>query len=764
MSDASPTQRWVTPATLAGVVATLALVPVLREPHFYFWDDSAAVFVPTWRAIGLDLLAGRWPTLRPDLWMGGNWAAEAQFGLWNPVNLAAYVVVALLPDLAVAATVVKVGFMVLFAEGAYVLLREHGAARGPAAAVASALPFTGFTLYADASMWASGLLALAWTPWFWWSARRFAGGRLNPAVVWATGYLLLTSGSPYGALAAVVTLVGVGAGALLARDGRVVARLVLVGACTGTAAAVAFLPTVLSASVGWRGGYARVFNNGDLGANLTLLAGSGSPSLLPAIRFWDDWGASVPLAYGLWFGLPLLAWADAGALRRRAPGLVGALVAGAVFLALALGPSDLWLFRWPIRLLPYVYLSAAVVVAVAASALRTDHAPARLAASAVAIVAGGWIAFSARPDLAGDHLASTLLGLALTAALGLAALRVPGAVPAVLVAGTAAVLAWQTAWVPVNTATSQWRFPTAVTDLEDWAAAHPGPVVQVANAVTGVPSEDRPAVWKELQAGALPAAAGVESTVSYTGIGFTAFASTLCLDWNGTTCAGAFARLWLPAGNAVTVPHLADSLRARTVVVQKSLVPDAAERVPEGWAVDRQTERVVVLRRLTGLSWPESRLAATTPGITIRSAAGGDTNERIRLDTPAQGGALQFARLAWPGHTASVAGRPLPVHENDQGLVELVLPGDLSDALVVLDFRPPGYGVAIPLLGAGVAGAAALAFAWGNQARAVSVRRGGPPPRPRRLAWGSRRSSQSPPRRAAADASGRPGRSPGHAS
>ena len=55
---------------LAIVVVALALLPLVREPSFYYWDDTAAVIAPTWRAAGLDLLAGHWPTMRPDFWMG----------------------------------------------------------------------------------------------------------------------------------------------------------------------------------------------------------------------------------------------------------------------------------------------------------------------------------------------------------------------------------------------------------------------------------------------------------------------------------------------------------------------------------------------------------------------------------------------------------------------------------------------------------------------------------------------------------------------
>src|SRR5437870_235966 len=89
------------------VVAVLAQAPVLATTLFYYWDDSAAVLLPDWRMIGDQLWAWHWPTLMTDWWAGGNIAGEAMFGLWNPVSLANDMLVSLVPDLMVAATLVK---------------------------------------------------------------------------------------------------------------------------------------------------------------------------------------------------------------------------------------------------------------------------------------------------------------------------------------------------------------------------------------------------------------------------------------------------------------------------------------------------------------------------------------------------------------------------------------------------------------------------------------------------------------------------------
>lgn len=220
--------------------------------------------------------------------------------------------------------------------------------------------------------------------------------------------------------------------------------------------------------------------------------------------------------------------------------------------------------------------------------------------------------------------------------------------------------------------------------------------------------------------GSVPAAVGVESTSSYTGIGFNEFSRTLCLNHNGSSCAAAFPALWEAAGSAVGVERLVDALKTRTVVVQNALVPEAAAwSAPTGWLTAAVTDRVTVFERVGDVAWPDSRLAAVTPGVHVSEAIGTDTTEHLRVDTGSRPGAVQFARLAWPGYEASVGGQSLVVRRNAQGLVELELPAGLTDASVALRFSPPGYDVGVPLLlaGAGLALVQSIAFAVGGATR-----------------------------------------------
>ena len=114
-----------TAALVAVVVAVLAQIPLLTNRFFYLWDDSAAEFLPVWHRIGADLLAGHWNPLVPGMWNGGDFAAEALFGIWNPVELLDAVFTALTGDLLIAAIVIKTQFLVLLTLGIYAVCREY---------------------------------------------------------------------------------------------------------------------------------------------------------------------------------------------------------------------------------------------------------------------------------------------------------------------------------------------------------------------------------------------------------------------------------------------------------------------------------------------------------------------------------------------------------------------------------------------------------------------------------------------------------------
>ncbi|HET6502805.1 MAG TPA: hypothetical protein VFG87_18780 [Amycolatopsis sp.] len=719
--------RWSAGAVCA-VVAVLAQLPLIGNRIFYYWDDSAAQFLPMWYHLGQLVAGGHWPTLL-DLhtWMGGNVAAEALFGIYNPLNVANFLLVAACGDLAIAAAVVKTEFLVLLALGTYLVCREYRANRPAAAAVAIALPFSGFTLYFDAAAWASGLISFAAVPFFWWSARRAARGALNPFWAFLIGALAVTSGNPYGVLGLCVVLV-----ALLVESGVVKAwrefrATLLLGGCVGLVVPLVFLPLVLTGAVTWRAGWG-VVNDGFLVPSGTDLLAMSVPSQLPHIRAFD--GAESlrePATYFAWFVLPLAPWFSPRAIRERAHGhaLTGAVVATLLFLALTLGPSSLWMFRWPLRIVEYCYLGLGVLLSVAlSSGLRTDRPRSRMLATAGILLGGTYLAWASAPGKLPWHLAGLGVVAALTAAAVLASRRTPAAFGAVLSAGTAAVLALQLAAYPGNSNIKPYYYPHSVNTLRStFAGRYQGETLQIASIQTAADTVglSPDGAWRYFLFGYSYQVAGVDAVNSYTGMGFGAFSATFCLDGFGSSCAQAYPNLWAPT--SLGGAPVADLMRLRTVVVENALVPDLT--VPAGWQVVEHDQVVTVLRRIGPLPWPRGTLAWAGPGVTVSGdESGSSTGESVGFttgatdstgDTPdsADSRRVVFARLAWPGYRATVDGREVPVGTGPAGLLTVTLPPGVRSGELTLSWTPPGF-----LPGVGLAGLALLiALGWGIAAR-----------------------------------------------
>jgi hypothetical protein len=677
-------RRWVPPLVLCLLVAVLAQLPPLRAHLFYLVDDSAAQFVPMWRRIGEQLLSGNFPLLDLDSWSGGNLAGEALFGLWNPVTLLDYLLVTRFDDLAVAATVVKTQFLVILALGVYLLCREYRVARWAAFALAFALPFSGFILFFQAETWAAGLMTVAWVPWVWWSGRKAAGRTLHPIWAFAFGALCVTAGNPYGVLAVLVVYIG-----LMAEFREL--RVILIGLSVLAVAPLVFLPLLGAAPVGIRNGM-QFYNSGILSPGIGDLLAMSVPSHLPSIKAFDPlvMRLTVPATYFAWFAVPVLAWLDWGVLRRRRRELTTVFVFTGVYFLFCLAPSNLWLFRWPLRNIEGLYLGVAVLLGVLLSAgLRTDHLRRRVLITGGLLVAGTYLSVAAWPKITMHHL----IGLAMVAGLMtvlIVAVRRGNSrwQAAVLVGGTAVVLVVQTTWSPLNSSVTLY-YPTPTVHLP-----YSGTVAQVAD-VTREPRD-------KFRYGNGYAAAGVPSLMAYTGLSYVKFEKALCQS-HRETCADGFNKLFAPIQGDQT---LADLTRVETVVVQRKLVD--APPVKPGWHVESRDEDVIVIRRDKPLAFPHGRISASSTGVTVdEDTMDGHRSERVRFRGHGQ---LTFARLNWPGYRAEVNGRALPVREGPAGLVTVDLPEDVNDGELRLAWTPPGFlaGIACALIGV----ALAVALGW----------------------------------------------------
>lgn len=704
-------KRFAWPAAVVVVAGLLGLVPLLGSNEVYLRGDSAAQFAPTWWYLGSLVRESGLPIgLDPGSFAGGNFPAEALFGVWNPLNVVIWLFVSGASDLLASVIVVKVAILVMLALGTYVVAREYDAEPWAAAAIATALPFSGFTLWWDAASWPAGLIAFAYAPWVWWAFRRTLRGAMNPFWAFLVGALAVTQGNPYGTLAVVIVGLGLVVEGVVTRNRAGAIRLVLTGGCVAALLPLIYLPLLRATELAARATGPTFGNNGKLRPELGDLLGMSSPTFVPSIISITG-PTQVPVAYFCWFILPLLPWLRYGVLRERARELTGLGVIGVLYLAATLGPSNLWLFRWPLRLIEYTYLVLGVALAVVLSrGLARDHWRRRVAGSAAIVVALSFQTWAEHPA----WLASTLAGAAVLGALTAALLLVHRHRPTstvllatVLIGGTAVVLGLQARVYQENEGSRVYHLPTDVSALQERFADLDGRVMQFADfRKEQKAGKDRAlrAAWDDFLPGSMYHVAGVDSVNNYTGMGFRTFEKLLCLHYEGFTRPCGYERFWRPLKK--DQPPLADLLKVQTVVAQ----PDQTVGVtpPSNWEYVEHGDRTVLVRT-DELAWPSSELSWASDDVTVSSADREGTSETVELSAP-RGGQVTFALLAWPGYTATLDGKELEIEQNKAGLLTVDLPRG-ADGTLELTYDRPGKviataGVAVGFLGALLLGAA----------------------------------------------------------
>ncbi len=713
MTETTPTRaRWFWPALVVAVTAGYSAIPFLITNWFYQRGDTAAQFAPTWWHFGQMVREGQWPLwLDPQSWAGGNYVAEALFGTYNPLNVLVWVAVSLGPDLAVSTVLVKATVMVALALGTYLLAREYDAIPSAAAVVAIALPFSGFTLFWDAGSWPSGLMAFAYTPWIWLTFRRALRGVGSPFWAFVAGLLAVLNGNPYGTLAVITIGAAMICEGMVARTWRGVWRLVLVGLAVAALLPLVYLPLLETADLAVRSSGALFENSGKLRPAAGDLFAASSPLHTPPIRAITG-PMMVPATFLAWFVLPLLPWLRFDVLRTRAREFTGAALITLIYLALTLGPSKLWLFRWPLRVIEYFYLGVLVVFAVLLSQglARTSMRP-RLLGTGLILLSLGWLTWSQDPS----SLRRAALGTAVVAALTLLLLvthlvvRRVAAVALVAIAGVGAVLVLQVNVFGENASSRLWHVPSDVAGLQTTFADREGRVMQFADLK---PLQKKGQVaqlekqWSTYLPGSMYHPAGVEAVNNYTGMGFLPFTKNFCMEYDGLTQPCGYRNLWKSGGPGQ--PPVADLMKLDTIVVQPEM---AAGVTPgKGWKQDDSETGAIVLRHRGEHPHPDSELSWASDDVEISDARTRDRlHESVDVTSAPEGGELVFSMLAWPGWEADLDGKPLTVTGSDIGLLTVALPPGASGRMD-LTYRPPG--LTTGLAGAAVGALLALVLAF----------------------------------------------------
>jgi hypothetical protein len=700
-------RRLLPAAVMLVVVGVAAGLPMIRNHIWYFWDDTAVAGVPVWRRMAEVVLSGIFPLLELDMWRGGNFAAEAAIGMWNPVVLGLAVVTYPIDNMALAISIVKVCFMGILAGGSYLLAREYAVRPWLAAAMGTVMPLAGYTFFMDATAWVNALMVTSFVPWVWWSARRAI--RRQGSIVWViiAAYLCCSLG-PYALLATGVVLLGVLIEAWYTGRRDRIWPIALAGVAVGLLNVMIYLPLLGTQGVGYRAG-SSTFNNEFLAPGVTDLLGMSTPAFQPYVVAFGVDHFRLPVMFLAWFVLPLVPWMRWNIVRERWRSLLTVFVCTAVFLLMVLGPSNVWLFRWPLRLVVYLWFPVILLwVLVANEGLARTRFKARAVSSAAIVLVGAYLAFSDQPSHALRIAAGCVLVGVLVALVVWRGVTTKSGV-AVLLAGTFAITGFHIYLYPANTQTEAYNLPTSQHYIQQHFAKYQGITIQLASAdLLRRESADYPEYgYKDILFGGMYSAADVESLTGYGGLGFTKMDTTMCMRFEGTnTCPEPWRELWKhPEGYSVP---LADLLRAQTIVVHNKLVDTRFETPPAGWQRDRPAEEsglVTVWKRIAPVPLPDGRVSNASGGLVVDTdGMTGRVDERITYhrDDASGPATLTFARLAWPGYTATVNGQQVDVHSGPSGLLVVDLPAGVAAGDVELSWEPPPG--ATVLIGSFVAG------------------------------------------------------------
>jgi hypothetical protein len=709
--DASPNiERWFIDAGYAAcvVVATLigALIPLITNPRFYFYDDTQSGAFGIWFEIGEKLRSGEWPLFSSSGWGAGNYTAEGQWGLWNPLIMLIGLGASVSSSPVVFVTVLKIAFLCLLSVGTYLLARDYGANSRWASVAAVSVPLTGFTVYMDGASWVTGLMVFAMLPLTWFGLKRIAAGK-SPATGLITGYLLVTIGYVHGTLMLVLVMLGLFLEVWGRRSWAGAIRLLSAGAILGIIALAVYLPGVLTAPVTARA--SEISNSGFLSPDLTGFASSWIGSSLPQVSGW--WGSysPIPILYIAWF-LPLVCLLDIQRFRTSMASLWGVLFLGIASLALVLAPSDLGPLRFPVRLTPYVSLALLVLMAVGLSRYRVASlSRSRLIGMACLVMGGTYVAWGQSPT---PRVHLMFAGLSLVGLGGLLFLLYRRhsrgflawkSLPLVLVIG-----------VTMATAVGQHHYfkatPLPDFGLPDDVRAFEVPLQksQGMTFVSGNPAVLGAQVWDEtlLANSWYMNEAKVQNL--YSPIMFKRYAEDLCLDPHGWTCSLAAPKLF--TRDEATGELLVDLLSIDSVQLIRDTADEGVSRlqsvpVPEGWHVAETTDNTLLWVRDTphlntgGVVWQSSGVQLSTVSADSRGVV-------LKVDAvPDSGGTAVLSRLDWPGYEAHGAELADPLRGY---LLHLEVDGGSIGKEISIEFLPPAW----PVVVGGIIAALILIFGW----------------------------------------------------
>ncbi|MGW6376594.1 hypothetical protein ACWFRB_11105 [Rhodococcus sp. NPDC055112] len=699
--------RWAWGAVVAGVICLGFLLILSVDSRYFYVDDTESGAVGNWIQLGHLMREGQWfPTLVLDQWMAGNYPVEGQGGLWNPVQMAINYAAPSVDNLALLATAVKLGFSIILGWGVYRVAMEYGARPAWAAVAGAAAPFGGFTLYFEDPSWVTSLIGMAWVVQAWASGVRYARGRSGPLPLFAFLYLAISVGYAHSALMAGVLIGCLMIGEYLYQR-RWQPSLLLggVGVAAAACGAITFLPGMLSSSVTWRTGEEGALNDNFLTAPWSETLTASIPSSVSSIESWTGETTTAPITYIAWFAIPALAFI---AWRKAQPALrefSGAILLLAFILLFTAGPSDIGQIRWPARLLPFVAVISLVLLAALLSRYGTTRPlRPRLVAAGSLIVVLVLRASSSGPQYFGRHVMWGAL-IAVFGALALYLARRCGdrAVAALLIATILPILVYQVSTYPQ--ALNKWYLPTTQSEAKEGFPDFEGTTLQLGNRnLIRIDPESTELPWQSQVYGNYAKDLDLTYVNAYTPVGHRWFSGMLCMEFDGSTCPDALENVLTV--DPYTGRSFADLMLVDRIVLQDKQYPDASDNPPPpGWTWTSVPEpaasQVHVLERVDGPVSTQAGRVTAAVGTEVVPESAEVNSERLRVTAP-DGGSVVFARLAWPGYTATLNGAPLQTKGLGDMFLMVDLPPGTDNAELEITFRPPGQRLGFAAAGFGL--------------------------------------------------------------
>jgi hypothetical protein len=676
------TSRHVWPAVLLSSVGVSGLLLLLfvRNHRYFFVDDRISEIVPKGMDIGRLVRRGELPWLSTDIVNGGGYAVEYLMGIFNPVNVALYVVTSYLDDAALASFVYVLAHALLLTASAAWLGRTMGLSTAWSTAFAVSVGFQPYTVLWSATAWSQGLVSFAWLVLAVGASFAF---HLRPRRRY--GWLLLlgvfgtlTSGWPHAILVLGVFVVVLLVARLWARCAlRGTVWLAVWSAAGAVCSLVALYPLMTSFAVASRKSSTANIGNFNV-APLEALLHFADPAYYGFFFNFEGYALQeLPHFYVAWFALPVLLLA----VRRPFPPairplLVAAVVMLAAVVLLALGPERLSVFRFPTRALQYSGFFLLVVVGLLVAHGRFSFSRRRLKVllSVVAVLALNGL--QKDPFEAGRVLTLGLVVAALCAAVWAAGR--PDAVRrlgrrggdvlkgGVVVVATIALLATLAVMHPEGRGRDH-GFPHELATLE--------PVSLTDYTLfygSYLPDGTNPDVYSEYRYSTTGLMVGDRQVNGYSSLGNQYLRTFLPFDDQGTLEPGD-AELFTGTDPATGEPWL-DLLRVDQVVALRGPFDTELRRLldPSTWR--RVPGRFTAAYQRAPFAQP-GLVSHTTAGVEVSDGSCPTTARRecVRVDAP-DGGTVRFARVWLPGYSASLDGTPLEVRRESEAFVSVSVP------------------------------------------------------------------------------------------